>query len=116
MAAQDRENVFIVKHYQRLAAAVTLAHDIDALEYLSHALMAQLGPKLEEFLTLNASNRSSWLRGAEQAANYSDCPPSRIYDLVARGQLKHAKDGSRLMFRKEWLDEAIERTISHDSM
>ena len=32
----------------------------------------------------------------------------RIYDLVSQRRLKFAKDGSRLLFRRAWLDNYLE--------
>lgn len=44
----------------------------------------------------------------EQAAAYLACNRDRIYDLKAIGRLRYAQDGRRLLFRREWLDEALE--------
>jgi excisionase family DNA binding protein len=43
----------------------------------------------------------------DEAAHYLACPKSRIYDLKALGRLQYAKDGRRLLFRREWLDSAV---------
>jgi excisionase family DNA binding protein len=43
-----------------------------------------------------------------QAASYLACNKDRIYDLKAMGRLRYAQDGRRLLFRREWLDEALE--------
>jgi excisionase family DNA binding protein len=48
----------------------------------------------------------SWF-DVEAAATYLACKPKRIYDLKAQGRLRYAKDGTRLLFRREWLDGAI---------
>ena len=32
----------------------------------------------------------------------------RIYDLVSQRRLRFAKDGSRLLFRRVWLDDYLE--------
>jgi excisionase family DNA binding protein len=50
----------------------------------------------------------AWLNVAS-AAEYLDCPRSRIYDLKDKGRLLFAQDGKRLLFRREWLDGALER-------
>lgn len=42
-----------------------------------------------------------------QAAEYLAAKPSRIYDLVARNELHVARDGRRLLFRREWLDAVV---------
>ena len=41
------------------------------------------------------------------AARYLACESHRIYDLVSAGRLHCARDGRRLLFRREWLDEAL---------
>lgn len=43
----------------------------------------------------------------QQASSYLACKPQRIYDLVSMGRLKSAKDGRRVLFRREWLDQVI---------
>jgi excisionase family DNA binding protein len=43
----------------------------------------------------------------DQAATYLACNKDRIYDLKALGRLRYAQDGRRLLFRREWLDEAL---------
>lgn len=43
-----------------------------------------------------------------QAATYLGCKPQRLYDLVAARRVKHAKEGGRLVFRVEWLDDLLE--------
>jgi excisionase family DNA binding protein len=62
----------------------------------------------------------AWL-DAEAAARYlgygNDCARrgrQRIYDLVSQRRLRFAKDGSRLLFRREWLDEYIAGTVRGD--
>ena len=47
-----------------------------------------------------------WL-SVEQAAAHLACPQSRIYDLVAQGRVEHARDGRRLVFRREALDASL---------
>jgi excisionase family DNA binding protein len=50
---------------------------------------------------------SAWLDVAEAAA-YMRCSKQRVYDLSASGRLRTGKDGSRSLFRREWLDEYLE--------
>lgn len=52
---------------------------------------------------------SPWL-DVDQAADYLRCKPQRIYDLVAAGELRPAKDGRRSLFRREWLDAYLSRS------
>jgi len=40
----------------------------------------------------------------KEAAGYLRAKPQRIYDLTNQGKLKHAKDGSRTLIRRSWLD------------
>ncbi len=98
-------NPFIRKHHARLMATLALLDDMDALNCLAVALADRLIPVLAE--RLSSSDRSPWIRGANEAARYLGCPPSRIYDLVSRGDLQHEHDGSRLVFKREWLDLSV---------
>jgi excisionase family DNA binding protein len=50
-----------------------------------------------------------WLN-VSSAATYLDCPKKRIYDLVSQRRLRVSRDGSRLLFRRQWLDDVL----SHD--
>jgi hypothetical protein len=53
-----------------------------------------------------AQRDDEWLDVAA-AARHLCCPPSRIYDLKAAGRLRYAKEGTRLLFRRDWLDAAL---------
>ena len=44
----------------------------------------------------------------EDAATYLACPKSRIYALTEQGKLRHARDGRKLKFRREWLDDSLQ--------
>ena len=59
-------------------------------ELLVERLPAQHGPE-------------PWL-DVDAAAVYLACRPHRVYDLVAEGRVRCAKDGRRSLFRREWLD------------
>jgi excisionase family DNA binding protein len=48
-----------------------------------------------------------WLN-VDQAADYLACARQRIYNLVSQRRLRHAKDGSRVLFRRQWLDDYLE--------
>jgi excisionase family DNA binding protein len=39
-----------------------------------------------------------------EAADYLRCSKQRVYDLTASGRLPVSKDGTRSLFRREWLD------------
>lgn len=47
-----------------------------------------------------------WL-DVDAAADYLACKPHRVYDLVAEGRVRCAKDGRRSLFRREWLDDYL---------
>lgn len=51
--------------------------------------------------------RDGWLNVA-QAAEYLACGRKRIYDLVSQRRVRYAKDGARLLFRREWLDDLVQ--------
>jgi len=53
------------------------------------------------------STPEPWI-GVEQAAEHLACPPSRIYDLVSQRRLTPRRDGRRLLFKRSYLDAAIE--------
>jgi len=48
-----------------------------------------------------------WL-DADAAARYLASGRQRIYDLVDQGRVRVARDGRRLLFRREWLDECLD--------
>ena len=59
-------------------------------DLLAERLPAQHGPE-------------PWL-DVDAAAAYIAAKPHRLYDIVAEGRLRCAKDGRRSLFRREWLD------------
>lgn len=88
-------------------AGATIELEVASLEVLADLVADRLDDR-------GASEPESWL-GVKEAAVYLGCPVSRIYDLVAmrkgdpeRG-VEFRKDGARLVFRREWLDEGLER-------
>jgi len=62
-------------------------------EVLAERLPAQRGPE-------------PWL-DVDAAAAYIAAKPHRLYDLVAEGRVRCAKDGRRSVFRREWLDDYL---------
>jgi len=62
-------------------------------EVLAERLPAQRGPE-------------PWL-DVDAAAAYIAAKPHRLYDLVAEGRVRCAKDGRRSLFRREWLDDYL---------
>jgi excisionase family DNA binding protein len=55
---------------------------------------------------LAAAAPDPWI-GVAQAADHLACPRSRVYALVSAGRLPHAKDGSRLLFKRSELDRWV---------
>jgi excisionase family DNA binding protein len=49
----------------------------------------------------------AWLT-VDHAAAYLSCGRQRIYNLVSQGRLRHVKDGTRVLTRRQWLDEHLE--------
>lgn len=72
----------------------------DAFSDLVEAVRAHIEPQPRD-------EPEPWLDVAAGAA-YLCCSAKRIYDLVALGQLRCARDGRRLLFRREWLDAALD--------
>lgn len=57
----------------------------------------------------NAQNPTDdrWLT-TDAAATYLSCTPSRVRHLVKIGRLRSARDMRRLVFKKSWLDDAVD--------
>jgi excisionase family DNA binding protein len=49
-----------------------------------------------------------WLKATE-AAEYLRCPLSRVRKLTMTGELPHGKDGRRVLYHRDRLDEYIRR-------
>jgi excisionase family DNA binding protein len=64
-----------------------------------------------ERLAVRSSSESAptWL-DTSGAAAYIACKVGRIHDLVQLGKLKPRRDGRRLLFRREELDDYLERS------
>lgn len=48
-----------------------------------------------------------WI-GVEEAAAHLACSRKRVYDLVAQRRIRVRRDGRRLLFRRSWLDAALD--------
>jgi len=70
------------------------------------ALAARVLERLEETGALAPPAPASWL-DVDAAAAYLACKRQRVYDLVSQGRLQVARDGTRLLFRPEWLDSYV---------
>jgi excisionase family DNA binding protein len=78
---------------------LTLAVPDEFLEALARRVATLLAAQL-------AAPPDGWL-DVEQAAAHLSCRAQRVYDLVSEGRLRRAKDGRRLLFRREWLDAYV---------
>jgi excisionase family DNA binding protein len=91
---------------RQLRAAWPLASPrANTLDELVDVLADRVAAQLAEVV---GSPSSPWLT-VEEAADRLRCPPSRIYDLKARGELVSHRDGRRLLFRREDLDAVLVR-------
>lgn len=79
----------------------TLNLDIDdeLVERIAERVVALVTERRAE------SPREGWLRGADKIAAYIDAPRSRIYGLVAAGQIPVNHDGAALIARRSELDD-----------
>ena len=74
--------------------------DDDALERLAERLAPRLAARMGD------AGGSPWLN-AEDAARYIAGTKGRLYDLVQLGKLAPARDGRRLLFHRDDLDEYL---------
>lgn len=104
------------QHPASLASALDGAHmdallglsiPAGAIEHLADLVAERLADRLQ-------SSSSPWL-DVEAAAAHLACSRERIYDLVQSGQLEHARDGRRLLFRREHLDDYLAATTPPQS-
>jgi excisionase family DNA binding protein len=98
-AARPHAAVFAeCETYERLRAVPAVPDElVEALAGRVADLLAERLPHRPE----------PWL-DVDGAADYLACKPHRVYDLKAEGRLRFAKDGTRLLFRREWLDACLE--------
>lgn len=90
--------------------------DEAALERLAD----KLAPRVAQLLGAQQSG-DGYLRGAQAAADYLGCSRDRIYELVEQNRVEFRKDGLQpapgardrrpLMFRREWLDAALDHAV-----
>lgn len=67
-------------------------------------LIDVIAERAAELLTGREKQEEGWLRGAEQIADYLDCPRSRVYALTSAGRIPVHRDGSSLVARPSELD------------
>jgi excisionase family DNA binding protein len=71
-------------------------------------LVEALAGRVADLLAERLPHRPEPWLDVDGAADYLACKPHRVYDLKAEGRLRFAKDGTRLLFRREWLDACLE--------
>jgi len=84
-----------------LTAALLAEMDNETLTTLADRLAPILATRIG-----HAEHTFPWL-DVEHAAEHLSCPRSRIYALVSARRIPHYKDGSRLLFRREELDDWV---------
>jgi excisionase family DNA binding protein len=70
----------------------------------------QVASRVLELLAEQERGKSKpepWLNVTD-AAEYLACRKQRVHNLTSQGRLRYAKDGSRVVFKREWLDDLIE--------
>jgi excisionase family DNA binding protein len=85
----------------RLALGFTVPEDFVRL------LAAEVVDELERRGVVGNAQTSPWLSSAD-AAEYLRCSKQRVFDLTSQRRLRVAKDGSRSLYRQEWLDAYLE--------
>lgn len=65
-------------------------------------------PAADTWLDVEVAARHLGYGDEDEAKLKRGC--TRVYDLKARGLIEFRKDGSRLVFRRSWLDAYLERT------
>jgi excisionase family DNA binding protein len=85
------------------AFSQAIVNELDdaALDLLASLLLPRLMARLE-----TTSNTTEWI-GVDQAARHLACPKSRLYSLVSARRIPFNKDGSRVLFRRNELDEWV---------
>jgi excisionase family DNA binding protein len=73
---------------------------------LIEAVAQRLADVVVERIEKQDRRPEPWL-DVEAAARYLTCGDQRIYDLVSQRRLRVARDGRRLLFRREWLDGCL---------
>ncbi len=72
---------------------------VEVPDELVDTIAARVAERLEQ-------PTDGWL-DVDQAAVHISAPKSRVYDLVSQGRVECRRDGRRVLFRREWLDAAI---------
>jgi excisionase family DNA binding protein len=84
-----------------LAAALLAEMDDETLARLAERLAPIIASRITP-----GRQAMPWL-DVDGAAQHLACPRSRVYALVSARRIPHHRDGSRLLFRREELDEWV---------
>jgi excisionase family DNA binding protein len=71
------------------------------------AALDRLADALAERVAIRVAARSPWL-DADEAAEYLRSPVSRVRKLTMTGELPVHRDGRRVLYRREELDDFIQ--------
>ena len=79
------------------------------LEQATEDDLKQLATLLTPFLQSQSATVDAprWLN-LKQACEYLACPPSRLYALKSAGRIPCRKDGSRLLFNQDELEQWVQ--------
>jgi excisionase family DNA binding protein len=88
-----------------LATAILDALDEKTLDRLAEVLAPRLTALIAQH-SPESARQAAWL-DVDGASQHLACPKSRIYALVSAKRIPYHKDGSRLLFRPEELDEWV---------
>lgn len=75
---------------------------------LSDEQLEAIAERAAQIVLDRQTDLSPWLN-TQQAADYLACTTDRLYDLKQVGHIPYYKDGSRLLFRRDELDEWLRK-------
>lgn len=94
---------------QASARSGGLAFQLEASPTIITAIAAAVADELERRGSTSSAPASPWLT-VDETANYLRSARQRVYDLVNSGALEPARDGRRLLFKRDQLDAYLAGT------
>lgn len=79
------------------------------IDKLADAVAAKLALRIEQ-----PEQWPEWM-SVPTAARYLDCGEHRLYKLAERGQIPHVRDGARVFFERQALDDWMTAKVSSAS-
>lgn len=73
---------------------------------MDQSQLAELAERVALRLAPREDVAQGWL-ATPAAASYLDCSVHRVRDLVKQRRVQFAKEGGRLVFKREWLDALV---------